>query len=229
MREASLNKLLIRNGKKKSNTQQNRYYALCHTTLIEHVVNVAKIEQSLHGQTILMDRLCVINRYISSSEGGKDTSAKGAELRRIVAEAAKKRRRAESLLEPTLRKKSIHPHLDAKMLVSPLYPKMNLTRVLPNACTVFKSALRPMLMRFEVKLASTFSIHDLLGNNAVSITRNDCVATRVRFCCITLTPQYLCRIYKPHTHETHTHTRTGTQTPVSTCALETPKLDCSRS
>ena len=64
-------------------------------------------------------------------------------------------------------KKSLHPHLDAKMLVSPLYPKMNLTRVLPNACTVFKSALRPMLMRFEVKLASTFSLHDLLGDDAV--------------------------------------------------------------
>mgnify|MGYP007000446724 len=58
----------------------------------------------------------------------------------------------------------------------------SLTRVLPNACTVFKSALRPMLMRFEVKIASTFSLNDLLGDGTMtsSITRNDCVATRVR-------------------------------------------------
>jgi len=160
------------------------YYAACHATLIDRISSVSKIEQSLHGQTILMDRLYVINRYISSSEGGKDTSAKGAELRRIVAKASKTRQRAESLLSerPESRHNSISQSLDAKMLVSPLYPKMHLTRVLPNACTVFKSALRPMLMRFEVKLGSTFSLHDLLADGSMtmsSITRDDCVATRV--------------------------------------------------
>ena len=170
-------------GKLSSISMERRtreYYALCHATLIEQVSSVSKIEHSLHGQTILMDRLFVINRYISSSEGGKDTSAKGAELRRIVLEASKKRRLAESQVFEE--EERIQPHLDAKMLVSPLYPKMSLTRVLPNACTVFKSALRPMLMRFEVKIASTFSLNDLLGDGTMtsSITRNDCVATRVR-------------------------------------------------
>eukprot|EP00939_MAST-03C_sp_MAST-3C-sp1_P002939 g2939.t1 len=129
-------------------------FGRCHEAMMLAVEKSQLIGLALRGQLVLMDRLCAINDYIASAAAGKDTSAKASKLRNVLRRARDRKRKAS---DATISVDSGTPKhvLDditdaAQTLVSPLFPDMELVGVLPEACTVFKSALRPMLLQFDV-------------------------------------------------------------------------------